>query len=239
MKTVENQISFNSATIVRLLIAIALLLLLASSGGQFLRFSFGEDNIFLRKLILLFHFDHEGNIPTYFSVLLLLLAAVLLALIAELNRKHMRPHASKWATLSWGFLYIAFDEAFQIHEKLIWPFQRLIGEDNLGIFYFAWVIPAVFIVSVLGLFFLKFLLYLSLAERRRFLIAAALYLGGALGMELIGGRHVELYGEENWGYSMITTIEESLEISGLIFFIWALLKYCEEHYPIVQLHFKT
>ena len=145
MKTVENQISFNSATIVRLLIAIALLLLLASSGGQFLRFSFGEDNIFLRKLILLFHFDHEGNIPTYFSVLLLLLAAVLLALIAELNRKHMRPHASKWATLSWGFLYIAFDEAFQIHEKLIWPFQRLIGEDNLGIFYFAWVIPAVFI----------------------------------------------------------------------------------------------
>ena len=239
MKTVENQISFNSATIVRLLIAIALLLLLASSGGQFLRFSFGEDNIFLRKLILLFHFDHEGNIPTYFSVLLLLLAAVLLALIAELNRKHMRPHASKWATLSWGFLYIAFDEAFQIHEKLIWPFQRLIGEDNLGIFYFAWVIPAVFIVCVLGLFFLKFLLYLSVTERRRFLIAAALYLGGALGMELIGGRHVELYGEENWGYSMITTIEESLEMSGLIFFIWALLKYCEEHYPSVQLLFKT
>lgn len=138
-----------------------------------------------------------------------------------------------------GFLYIAFDEAFQIHEKLIWPFQRLIGEDNLGIFYFAWVIPAIFIVIMLGLFFLKFLLYLSVTERNRFLLAAALYLGGAIGMELIGGRHVELYGEENWGYSTITTLEESLEMAGLIFFIWALLKYCEAHYSSVQFHFKA
>lgn len=239
MKTDDNQISFRTTIIVRLLITIALFLLLANTGGQFLRFLVGEDNPYLRKLILLVHFDHEGNLPTYFSVLLLLLIAALLALIAELNRKHMHPHVSKWMTLSGGFLYIAFDEAFQIHEKLIWPFQRLIGEDNLGIFYFAWVIPAIFIVIMLGLFFLKFLLYLSVTERNRFLLAAALYLGGAIGMELIGGRHVELYGEENWGYSTITTLEESLEMAGLIFFIWALLKYCEEHYSSVQFHFKA
>ncbi|MCC7091136.1 MAG: hypothetical protein IT524_04115 [Nitrosomonas sp.] len=239
MNSVDNQISFNPATIVRILVAIALLLLVANMGGQLLRFSFGEDDAYLRKLILLFHFDHEGNIPTYFSLLLILFVATLLALIAELNRKQMHPHVSKWMTLSMGFLYIAFDEAFQIHEKLIWPFQSLIGEDNLGVFYFAWVIPATFIVIMLGLFFLKFLLYLSFTERSRFLIAAAIYLGGALGMELIGGRHVELYGEENWGYSLITTLEEGFEISGLIFFIWALLKYCEEHFSSVQFHFKT
>lgn len=239
MNTVKNQISFNTATIVRTLIAIALLLLLANTGAQLLRFTVGEDDLYLRRLILLFDFDYEGNIPTYFSVLLLLFVTALLALIAELNRQRMQPHVSKWMTLSAGFLYIAFDEAFQMHEKLIWPVQKLIGEEDLGIFYFAWVIPAMFIVAMLGLFFLKFLLNLSNAERNRFLIAAALYVGGAIGIELIGGRHVELYGEENWRYSLITTVEESLEISGLIFFTWALLKYCEEHYSRVQFHFKT
>lgn len=69
------------------------------------------------------------------------------------------------------------------------------------------------------------------------MLAAAIYLGGAIGFELVGGQHVELHGEENLTYSVITTIEESLEISGLIFFIWALLKYCEEHYQEVQLRF--
>ena len=61
----------------------------------------------------------------------------------------------------------------------------------------------------------------------------------AIGFELIGGRHSELYGEENWGYIIITTIEESLELSGLIFFIWALLKYCEDHFSAIQLRFET
>lgn len=83
MNSVDNQISFNPATIVRILAAIALLLLVANMGGQLLRFSFGEDDAYLRKLILLFHFDHEGNIPTYFSLLLILFVATLLALIAE------------------------------------------------------------------------------------------------------------------------------------------------------------
>jgi hypothetical protein len=134
---------------------------------------------------------------------------------------------------------MAFDEAFQLHERLIRPISVMLGEKNLGIFYFAWVIPAMIIVLMLGLFFLKFLLHLPMIVRFRFLIAATLYLVGAIGIELIGGRYAELHGEENLTYSMITTIEESLEIAGLIFFIWALLKYCADHHKEVQLYFKN
>ena len=186
-----------------------------------------------------FNVDEERNIPTYFSMLLMIFIASLLAFIATLNSKLGLPHVSKWVVLSCGFLCMAYDEVFQIHEKLIWPFRELLGDSNLGAFYFAWVIPGITIVIVSGLFFLRFLLHLPTLVRFRFLFAATLYIGGAIGLELVGGQHVELHGEGNFLYSMITTIEESLEIFGLIFFIWTLLKYCEEYYQKVQLHFST
>lgn len=237
MKTVAHQISLDSSTITRILAIMALLLIATSIAGQISRFIFEVEN--LNSLIRLFNVDEERNIPTYFSMLLMIFIASLLAIIATLNSKLGFPHVSKWVVLSCGFWFMAYDEVFQIHEKLIWPFRALLGDTNLGAFYFAWVIPGITIVFVSGLFFLKFLLYLPAIVRSRFLFAAVLYLGGAIGLELIGGQHVELHGEENFIYSLITTIEESLEIFGLIFFIWTLLKYCEEHYQAVQLRFTT
>lgn len=242
MKTAIHEISFNSTTITRILAAVAVILILASIGGQFLKFTFGAD--YLKRLVLLFSLDEEQNIPTYFSVLLMHFAALLLALITVFNRKQMMPHVSKWAILSFGFLFMAFDESSQFHERFILPSRALLRgqlftDGIYGVFYFTWVIPGIILVTALGLFFLKFLLYLPTTVRIRFLIAATLYIGGAIGFELIGGRHSELYGEENWGYVMITTIEESLELSGLIFFIWTLLKYCEDHFKAIQLRFET
>jgi hypothetical protein len=79
---------------------------------------------------------------------------------------------------------------------------------------------------------MKFLLHLPAKTRLRFLIAATIYLGGAIGVELFGSQHAELYGYENLTYSMIATLEESLEMTGLIVFIWALMNYCFYNYKI-------
>ena len=68
-------------------------------------------------------------------------------------------------------------------------------------------------------------------------MAATLFIGGAIGVELVGGRHVELHGRQNWTYSMIVTVEESLEMAGLIVFIWALLDYCADNYKEVRFRF--
>jgi len=38
-------------------------------------------------------------------------------------------------------------------------------------------------------------------------------------------------------YSMIVTVEESLEMAGLIVFIWALLKYLADNYKELQIIF--
>ena len=68
-------------------------------------------------------------------------------------------------------------------------------------------------------------------------MAVILFIGGAIGVELIGGRYAELNGPKNLMYSMIVAIEESLEMGGLIVFIWALLRYCADNYKEVRFWF--
>ncbi|GAA3952594.1 hypothetical protein [Allohahella marinimesophila] len=229
------KIEFDASAIGRILGVIALLLILASLGGQLSKYLLGHDH--LKGFVPLFSVDGERNVPTFFSVLLLLLNSSLLAVIASLNMRQKAPHSSKWVILSLGFLFMAFDEGFSMHEKLITPFRSLMGDQELGIFYFAWVIPAIALVLILGLFFLKFLMYLHVRTRLRFVIAGAAYLGGAIGVELIGGGYAELYGYSSLTYSMIVTAEEGLELTGLILFIRALVNYLAEHYRELRVAF--
>jgi hypothetical protein len=202
---------------------VALLLVLFSIGGQFSTYMLASP--VLAGLAPAFYVDVEHNIPTYFSVVLLLIAASLLAAIATRNRKQGMAHVSEWVVLSVGFSFMAIDEAFQYHERLNLPIGALLGDGNLGVFYYPWVIPGIALVFVLGLYFLRFLQHLPATFRSRFLLAAILYLGGAIGVELVGSHHAGLHGSENWTYSMIATLEESLEMAGLIMFVWALLDY--------------
>lgn len=235
----------NPSAVARALGAAAFILVVLHLAGQFSKLALGHGS--LKGLVPLFNLSAEQNIPAYFSVLLILLAALILAGIAAINHGQNMPHTSKWTLLSIGFLCMAFDEAFSIHERLMVPLRAMMGVSDavgtvkgevvLGIFYYAWVIPGMVIVLLLGLYFLRFLLYLPARTRYRFLCAAVLYVGGAIGFELIGGAYAEVHGYDNWTYTIIATTEEALEMAGVICFIWALLKYCGESYGYVRLAF--
>jgi hypothetical protein len=158
-------------------------------------------------------------------MLLLVLASLLLAVKTVLNVRGSGRHNSKWALLSFGFMFMAYDEAFSVHELLNAPMAKLLGGKNLGIFYFAWVIPGMALAVFLGLFLLKFLFHLDGKTRRRFVTAGAVYLTGAVGFELIGGHYAEINGwDYNLPYTIIATIEEVLEIAGILIFIEALIE---------------
>jgi hypothetical protein len=217
--------------------AVAFLLVLASIGGQLTKYLLGHDHVY--GLVRLFYVDAEQNIPTLFSVLLLFCAALLLTVITVLKKKEKDPDVSRWANLAFGFLFMAVDEASSIHEKLVTPVRGLLGDGPIGIFYFAWVIPGIAVVFVLTLFFLRFLLRLPAKSRVTFMVAATLFIGGALGLEFVGGRYAELHGHGNLTYSMIATVEESLEMAGVIVFIYALLKYIADNYNEVRFRIDT
>ena len=230
-----NRISIPSSSVIRVLAIVTVLLLLAGIAGQLSKFLAGHD--YLRGFVPLFDLDGEQNIPTFWSVLLLLVSSLLLAVVAALHRRQQLPYAAHWTVLSVGFLLMAYDEAFRVHETLIIPVGNLLGSSNLGLFYYAWVVPGTVLVILLGLFFLQFIRHLEARTRLRFLVAGSLYIGGAIVVEAIGGSYAERAGMNNLTYNVITTVEESLEMVGLTVFIWALLRYCADTYRDVLIQF--
>jgi hypothetical protein len=216
-----KSLSLKPKALARLLALVALVLVLASVAGQVSKYFLGHD--YLKGFVPLFDLDGEGNIPTFFSVLLILLAALLQGLLARLDRQRDPRQASMWLILSFGFLLMAYDEAFSVHEGLSTPVRDLLGGGSLVFFHYAWTIPALLLVLVLGLIFLRFWLHLPAPTRAGSLLAAALYLGGAIGIELLGGLHDSIHLVNDFTYTMIAALEESLEMAGLIVFIRVLL----------------
>ena len=171
----------------------------------------------------LFYLDWENNLPTYFSSMQLLIAAGLLALIATIKCREKDPMGRHWIVLAFGFLLMSVDEMSSLHEKLIKPIRALLHSSHLGIFHYAWVIPALALLIGLGIYYLKFL------------IAATLFLGGAVGLEMVGGKWVELHGQNNWVYYLETHVEETMEMTGILVFIRALLIYMQENHQSLGL----
>ncbi|KAA3439593.1 hypothetical protein [Rufibacter hautae] len=98
-----------------------------------------------------------------------------------------------------------------------------------GIFLFSWVLGAGVLVAIFSIAYIKFLLSLPLKYSRNFFLAGLIFISGTLGMEMLGGWIVENYGREGITYSIVFTIEETLEITGIILLINTLLQYTQEH----------
>lgn len=231
----STPISLNPGLIARTLGVMAFLLVIVSTAGQLISYITGDDRLY--GFVSLFNVDAEHNIPTFFTVFLLLSAALLLSVITILERNRRASHVLHWAILSFGFLFMAVDELVSIHERLIKPIRKLLGDGNLGVFYFAWVILGIALILFLAWFFLRFWLRLPAKTRLTFFMAAVIYIGGSIGFEMIGGHYAELHGLEDLTYKMIATTEESLEMAGVILFIRGLLVYIAENHREVRFRF--
>jgi hypothetical protein len=236
---ISNQLSLKPSSVARTLGIITFFLVLASVGGQLITYHLGYEYVtslnYVHHLISFFNVDLTNNFPAYFSSALLLFASLILWVITLLERKRKASIVSKWAALSIGFFVMAMDEAFAFHEKLIVPIRQLFfTDDNFGIFYFAWVIPGIAIVLFFAVYFLRFFFHLDAKTKLTFFIAATMYLGGAVGFELIDGYYAQLHDRENLIYSLLSNLEESLEMSGTIVFIWGLLVYISDNFKSVQ-----
>jgi|CXWL01.1.fsa_nt_gi hypothetical protein len=220
-----------------ILVLLAVILIFASSAALFADYLTGHTSGIVRKAVKLFYVDLELNVPTFFSTVLLLCTSAILGTICFLDTRWSRSRAVYWAVLSVGFLFMAFDEAVAVHERLIEPMRSVLGEENLGVVYYAWVVPASVLVLLLGSFFIRFLLNLPAKTRRHFLLAAILYVGGAIGLEFAEGSHAEIHGMDNVVYIALATVEEFLEMLGIIVFIRALLRHLAETFPTVLVQF--
>lgn len=178
-----------------------------------------EKDATMIRIINQFDLDHEANIPTFFSTILLLASSGLLFLAYSTEMDTSK--RKYWLLLSIIFLLLSADETLSIHEKMIKPMRSMFGTSPL--YYFAWIIPAIPMLIGLGIYLLRFLRSLPQPTLRLFLLSAVLYVSGAIGIELLGGYYVYYNSMNTFSYALIASLEESLEMSGVILFIYSLL----------------
>ena len=186
----------------------------------------------LRWFTYYFDLGKEANLPTYFSSGLLFLAAALLFWIARDRRQREAAFARHWQILALVFLFLSVDEAARLHELVYEVLTYFYGHGS-GVFYHIWVVPFLVATLLLGLAYLRFLLRLPRPQQILFTSAAALYVGGALGFEMVEGYlqayHAALYGQGTLAYNLFVVAEEALEMAGVLVFIYALLAYIGHH----------
>lgn len=167
-----------------------------------------------------FKLNREENVSAFFAGLLIIIDAGLLALVWWSKRGEAR--AIAWLLLVPLFLFLAFDELFGLHEHLIVPLRDLL--DTSGLLYFSWTIVYVIAVLVVAVAFFPVWFALEPIPRFWFAAAAVVYLAGAVGFEAVSGARLEAVGRDgDLVYGALYTVEETLEMAGLIIFAYALL----------------
>jgi hypothetical protein len=227
-----------------LAMAIAVLLLL-HAVSQVARFAFGRGTLwgFSSRV----YFGAEASIPAWFSSSLLLLCGLMLLWIAAEHRRRTRGGAFWWAALGLIFLVLSVDEAAALHEMASPAFLGLVEQLAAtfgGPFVYlarkpgyAWAFPALLLTVALGIGCLSFLRTLPSRTRRSFILAGGLFVGGAIGVELIGGRYSGEFGPDNVAFVLVLTLEETLEMVGLAVFAYALLAYVQGEFGAMEVAF--
>lgn len=172
--------------------------------------------------IRLFDVDSERNFPTFFSVALLLGAAGFLGLITLCKRAVRDRFTVQWGCLAAGFCYLGLDEFSLLHEQLDEPMKSLLSAYPLS--PRTWIIPGAFAALTVAMMYMPFLRHLEPAIRRQFILSGSIYLGGALGLDLIG-RAFRFVRGDGLAYSAFTHLEEGMEMSGIIMFWGVLMTY--------------
>lgn len=203
---------------------VVLFLTLASIAGQFSKYYLGHD--YLLGIVPLFDLSMESNIPSWYASSTLLLCAILLAVISLAKKKECASYVLHWSALSIVFLCLSLDETISIHENWNVPMNALV--DAHGFIFWSWVIPGMVFVLIVALAYRRFLAALPAKTRRLFIVAGIVYVGGALGMESISSRHYEFHGRDVV-YEILYHVEEVLEMTGVLLFIYALLTYISSH----------
>jgi hypothetical protein len=172
----------------------------------------------------------DTNFPTWFSSILLLLSSVLLLVNGLAVRSRRGLGAHYWFVLAAGFLAMSIDEVAAVHERSDRVVNRLMGYSQLPTYQ--WVVIGWLVAIAAGVYFLRFLAMLPAGTRWRFIIAGAVYVGGALGMESFNGYYEKRFGYD-WTFENLTLLEETMEMAGVIVLIGALLKHLERQVPQV------
>lgn len=200
------------------LYCVAIVLSIASLGGQVLYYGLGFDDRLMAIFVRLTDVDDEANIPTWFQSTVLMFNALSLWVTAGRARAEGSRWWPHWGLLALAFGFLSLDEFAGLHEKTVPIIRGTLQYDWVP--EYAWVVLAIPLVILFGLVYARFLLAMPGRTRWGLIISGAIYLSGTVGMELVGSWVASNISDETLLYSLVAGIEEFLEMIGSITLLW-------------------
>jgi len=184
-------------------------------------------HLFFSQRSWLFDLDQENNIPTIFAVIQVFLIAIIMIEIFLTERKcfpEIVPGKWIWLILSAAFSYLAIDDLLAIHEYVLRQTARdLLPPDSLWISLMPWQIVFGPVLAVTAALLITIMLT-RFAKDKRLLRVAATALTCWILAVLLEGLAKPVFMARDW-YSAGTVMEESLELLGGTFFLFAFAQY--------------
>lgn len=165
---------------------------------------------------------YEGNFPTWFSSMLLAIAAYFSYKCSVLAKDGKRV----WKLLALGLIFMSCDEVAQIHEHFGSTLHKYFFNNMEAIKHSSWVVilgPAVLLIVLIFAFKMKKYLKGSKQAVKFLLLGAFVYIFGAFILETA----TNLLNHENleWLWRIENILEESCEMFGVILIIKGLMKH--------------
>ena len=181
-----------------------------------------------------FNLDGEANIPTLYTILEWFFCLIFLVLIAFFERNTQPSRYFYWLGLAIIFSFLLIDEFISFHEIS----DQILALFNIKIVLFptnAWVLIYTVVLAPIALVYLRFMIHLPQKTKYLFVFSFIIFMLGAAGIESLELRHVEIYGLDKYFYLYFVTVEETLEMMGLLIFIYALASHLVNELGVSQI----
>ena len=129
------------------------------------------------------------------------------------------------------------DELISLHERLIVTLRSSLSTS--GLLHYACVIPYGIALVVLIIPYWKFLLRPPKNIMILFLVSGALFVTGAIGLEMRGKWYDALYGDSTTHIKFLYTLKELLEMLGISTFIYALPTHLVDEFKLTKISIKN
>ena len=129
---------------------------------------------------------------------------------------HGRRDARTWNAVAGILLVLSVDEVATLHERLA-AIPGVPGVGSRG-----WAGAGLVLVAVVAVRLGRWALDLDRRLRGALIVGAALFVAGAVGFEVLAGDHQSAHGSDTT-YWTLSTVEEDLELLGVVVVLGALL----------------
>ena len=167
--------------------------------------------------------DGVGDIPTWFASILLLACSLAFAGIARIKQERGGCFAWRWRGLALSFLVMSIDKSVGAHRWANGVLRSV--EHRLHLPGYSWVLLVAIAMPLLYFIYAPFVRILGREYHTLFGAATAVFLSGALVLDKLSAKIALVLQGGDIMRLLLTSIEEGLEIFGVILFLYALLRY--------------